>query len=301
MENKKKYILIGLGVVAIGTGAYVYYLKSKKNSQSKSAFTESFASASLPELPAQSSSNSSSGTSSRNKFPLKRGSSGTLVTQLQNALMRKYGNSILPKYGADGGFGSETVNALNAKGLPTTISSEVFEKITSGSSSSSSSSTSSSKISSSKLAQYMYNAIVKSDFKKTIVGLNLIKSVGEYIKVNTYFKEKRIAMVRRTLVTAILQSFSSSTHKKYINQELYRIGLKFNGSQWSLSGIGDLQDNQLMTIESTKIWDSSGAGMMIPKGTIIGEFQNANEGVTSVLTIDGKTLFINTNSISYIS
>ena len=30
MEKKTKYILLGLGVVTLGAGAYVYYLKKKK-------------------------------------------------------------------------------------------------------------------------------------------------------------------------------------------------------------------------------------------------------------------------------
>lgn len=297
MEKKKKYILIGLGVVAIGTGAYIMFMRSKKNSTAKTAFTESFASASLPELPAPQSSSSSSRPRNRNKFPLKRGSSGSLVTQLQQALISKYGKSILPRYGADGGFGSETVKALQSKGLPTEISSEAFEKITSGSSSSSS--TGKKKPSSSKLALYIYKAILGNDFIKSMAGLRLIKSVSQYIQVNGHFKEKRIGMVRRTLVTAMLQTFTTSTQKKFINQELHRIGLKFNGSQWSLSGFES--SNQLVTIKSTKIWDSSGSGMMIPKGTIVGVYQEANQGVTTVETIDGKTLFINTNAISYIS
>jgi hypothetical protein len=40
--------------------------------------------------------------------------------------------------------------------------------------------------------------------------------------------------------------------------------------------------------------------MMIPKGTIIGEYLDANNGVTEVETLDGKRLFIKTTSISYV-
>lgn len=44
-------------------------------------------------------------------FPLKRGSYGPKVKELQNALLR-YNSKILPKYGADSSFGKETENAL---------------------------------------------------------------------------------------------------------------------------------------------------------------------------------------------
>lgn len=46
------------------------------------------------------------------EFPLKKGSKGENVRKLQEALMTKYGKSVLPKYGADGDFGSEMVTAL---------------------------------------------------------------------------------------------------------------------------------------------------------------------------------------------
>lgn len=48
-------------------------------------------------------------------FPLKKGSSGPLVGELQQILISKYGKSILPKYGADEKFGNETEAALKSK------------------------------------------------------------------------------------------------------------------------------------------------------------------------------------------
>ncbi len=58
--------------------------------------------------------------STTGSFPLKKGSKGEMAKALQLALMDKYGAGILPRYGADGDFGSETVNALKKIGLPTT-------------------------------------------------------------------------------------------------------------------------------------------------------------------------------------
>ena len=49
---------------------------------------------------------------SRNdNFPLKKGSKGDRVKELQGLLL-KYNPNALPNYGADGDFGSETENAL---------------------------------------------------------------------------------------------------------------------------------------------------------------------------------------------
>jgi len=116
MEKKTKYILIGLGVVAVGAGAYVYYqIQKKKRDNAQREFEQAVNTNSVA-LPGPTSSytpyRSSSSGSSSSGFPLKKGSRGTLVTNLQNALIKKYGRAILPKYGADGAFGSETQNAL---------------------------------------------------------------------------------------------------------------------------------------------------------------------------------------------
>lgn len=60
----------------------------------------------------------SGGSSSASAFPLKKGSKGVKVWELQNAIL-SYNASLLPKYGADSDFGSETeaavVKLLNKK------------------------------------------------------------------------------------------------------------------------------------------------------------------------------------------
>lgn len=297
MEKKTKYILLGLGVVTLGAGAYVYYLKKKKREQNNSDFTQAITANNLSALPP---SNNTSSSSSSRSFPLRKGSSGSLVKNLQDALIKKYGASILPKYGADGSFGLETQNALLSKGLPTSIDSETYTSLLLSSGSSNTSSSSSS-VSASSIATTIYNAILKRSLSSAIKGLKQIKSVSDYTAVNTHFKKKRIGLVRMTLVTALLSTFSSTAQKKQVNQEFYRIGLKYDGSKWSLSGIYGVEIDQLVAIENTKVWDKHGSGMMIPKGTIIGEYLDANNGVTEVETLDGKRLFVKTTSISYIS
>lgn len=299
MEKKTKYILVGLGVVAVGTGAYFYFQQQKKKRNQTSDFTEAITTNSLP-LPAPTTSSSSSSGSSNSGFPLKKGSRGTLVTNLQNALIKKYGASILPRYGADGGFGSETVSALISKGLPTTISSDVFTQIvlSSGSSPTSSggSTTTSSSISSS-----LHSAITKDNISSAIAALKNIKNVTGYTSVNSVFKQTRIGFVRKTLVTALLDRFNSTSEKKQLNQQFYRIGLKYDGSKWSLSGISGAVIDQLVTIEPTKIWDESGRSLQVPRATILGEYLDANNGVTEFETLDRRRLFVKTTSISYTS
>ena len=292
MEKKTKYLLVGLGVVTVGAGAFLYLQHQKKKKQSANdSITNSFTSNSLP-IPSKPSSHS--GSSSSSGFPLKKGSKGTLVTNLQNALIKKYGASILPKYGADGGFGSETVNALASKGFPTIVTSEVFSQIVIGGGTTSNNSSPTSSI-----AKSIHSALSQNSLTKALTALSRIKNVAGYSVVNSEFKKTRVGLVRKTLVTALLDQFYSSTKKKQINAEFYRIGLKYDGSKWALSGFYGLGIDQLITIEPTHIWDDDGRKMNVPTATILGEYLDANNGVTEFETLDRRRLFVKTTSISY--
>lgn len=308
MEKKTKYILIGLGVVAVGTGAYVFYQIQKKKRESATREFENAIKTNSVTLPTNTSSYTpskpkpSSSSSGSSGFPLKKGSRGTLVTNLQNALIKKYGATILPKYGADGDFGSETYNALLAKGHPTVIDEDAFTKIVlgTGTSSSTSSGQSSTTQTASTISYHIHKAIEEGNFSYAVKYLKKIGSVSKYTAVNTVFKKKKIGWVSKTLVTALLDAFTSASEKKSLNQEFYRIGLKYDGSKWSLAGLSGII-NRLVTIEPTRVWDESGRTLNVPKATILGEYLDANDGVTEFETLDGRRLFVPTQSISYAS
>lgn len=304
MEKKTKYVLIGLGVVAVGTGAYVYYqIQKKKRENATKEFEKAIntSSATLPSTTTTPSKKPSTSSSYTSGFPLKKGSKGTLVSNLQNALIKKYGTGILPKYGADGVFGSETYNALLSKGLTTVVDEDTFTKIVlSSGTSSSGSQFDSSGSNNSQIASTLHLAISEDDFSAVITQLKKIKSVSSYTSVNTLFKETRIGFVRKTIVTALLDQFTSSSEKKSLNEEFYRIGLKYDGSKWSLSGLSGII-NRLVTIEPTRVWDDNGRTLNIPTATILGEYLDANDGVTEFETLDGRRLFVPTQSISYAS
>ena len=295
MEQKTKYILYGLGTVgAIGTGAF-FYLQYQKKQANKNSITDAFSTASLP-LPAPSTSggkSNSNGTSGT--FPLKKGSRGALVKNLQNTLIKKFGVRILPRYGADGSFGTETLNALISKGLTAVITSEIFSKLILGDNSSSPQFSLDEQ-----LSDRLREAVISGSFSRAIQALKQIKSTDHYQRVGDFFKRERIGTTRKTIVTALLYRFYASSQKKQINTEFYRIGLKYDGSKWALKGLGGLID-QLVTIESTKVWDGTGQTMNVPIATILGEYLDANNGVTEFETLDRKRLFVKTTAISYTS
>lgn len=115
-NKKRKFILIGLGVLGTGVASFLgwnYWKKKKANQEEDTtSFTET---ASVNTAPVK-----------NDSFPLKRGSKGNRVTQLQNALVKKFGASILPKYGVDGMFGKEVEAALVRAKLPTSVNESTY-------------------------------------------------------------------------------------------------------------------------------------------------------------------------------
>ncbi len=291
MEKNTKYVLLGLGtVMTLGIGTFLYLQYQKQKGQKKS-IKEVLEQESLT-LPDQSTPEVKTSIT-RSGFPLQKGSSGRLVTNLQQALIRKFGKNILPKFGADGHFGSETVNALVSKGLPSVITTDIFNHLILGDKASSKNQ------SAEALAKAFHVAILTNNWTQALQTLNLIGDVQAYTIVNTQFKKIRIGLIRKTLVTALLEKFRSSDQKKRLNNEFYRIGLKYDGSKWALSGAYSPSIDQLVTIEPTHVWDNQGRKMAVPTATILGEYLDGNDGVTEFETLDRKRLFVKTKSISY--
>jgi hypothetical protein len=168
-------------------------------------------------------------------FPLKKGSKGDLVKQMQDALIAKYGKSILPKYGADGDFGTETVNALKKVGLPVTIDQSTFNVVTAVT-----------KVDMSAVGRDLYQAAKTVDFNKAIASLGKLKTTEDYSAANAVFKSFDLktpntsSAVRQTIVNGLLNTFSTASQKDKIKYEFLRMGLQFDGSKWSLSGLDGL-------------------------------------------------------------
>jgi hypothetical protein len=139
-------------------------------------------------------------------FPLKRGSRNMKVRQLQDALLATHGASILPRYGADGDFGSELANALKKLHYPSSITESLFHVITNGSGSNNNS-----------LAKQFVLALSAHDFIKTSSLLKTLKSKTDYSTVSNEFKTYRVnGGVRQTLVNACLNAFVDAKQKQAI-------------------------------------------------------------------------------------
>ncbi|NCT73985.1 MAG: hypothetical protein GXC78_05600 [Chitinophagaceae bacterium] len=219
-------------------------------------------------------------------FPLKKGSKGENVRQLQQALITKYGKSILPRYGADGDFGSETAAALKKAGLPDSINESTFHVLTQGS-----------KPDTSTLGKDLYNAAVAKNYSKTLSLLKQMQSVDDYSKANEVFKQYRLGSVRQTIVNGLLNTFTSTAQKEAIRLEFLRMGLQYDGNKWSLSGF---DGRPVVTKEETTVWINATEGVKVPARMVLGSEVSRRLDYT-LFENNGKYFLVNTKSIQYLS
>jgi hypothetical protein len=229
-KNKnKKVLFIGLGIAAAGFLGYLGYNKYKKSKMEADTQADERVTF-QPSVKVSQQASVKSNTykaiaPSGSEFPLAKGSKGELVRALQQALIDKYGKVILPKAGADGQFGNEMIAALKKIGLPESISESTFNVITKGNA-----------IDPAKVGETLYKSAVSKNFNQTMFTLRGMKSTNDYQTVSEAFQNYRIGGVRKTLVNGLLDSFTEPKPKEPIKLEFVRMGLKYNGSTWSLSG-----------------------------------------------------------------
>lgn len=254
-DKKKKALMIGFGVAALGAITYFgWQYWQKRKAQSEQTLPDP-----LPDVPVTPTKKKTSkpATSRNDSFPLKKGSKGENVKALQQALIDKYGKSILPKYGADGDFGSEMVAALKKAGLPEQVTESTFNVITSASA-----------LDPKKAAMDLYKAASSKDFAKAIDALKQLKNVNDYKAVSPHFLNYRIGgNVRQTIVTGLTNTFSKPEQKDQLRMEFLRMGLNYDGNKWSLSGI---DSPAIITTIPTLVWKDKQTSIQVPASMVLG-------------------------------
>lgn len=295
-QQKKKIIVASLAVGAAGILGYFgwQYLKKKKEAKGSAELDESLKPVSTAvnyEVPVTTpktttkSSYSPTTAVPKSDFPLKKGSKGENVRLLQEALIAKYGKTILPKYGADGDLGTETLNALKKAGLPSSITESTFNVLTQ-----------SPKVDKSTLGKDLYNAAIAKDFNKVMSLLKSMNSTQDYSAANEVFKTYRINGVRQTIVNGLLSSFTKTDQKEKIKLEFLRMGLQFDGNKWSLSGF---DGKPIVTNQSTTVWINATEGVSVPARMVLGTEVSKRLGYT-LFENNGKHFLVTTKSVQYL-
>lgn len=281
-SNKKKAILISLGLVATAVGGFFgfnYLRNRKKKTEIEEEETNPVTTTSSSQTSTSSSSGgyksttSSTTTTRKDSFPLKKGSKGERVKLFQEKLIAKYGKSILPKYGADGDFGSEMEAALEKLKLPSTISESAYNVYVKGAAPDPD-----------YLAEALIDAAENKNFSKALDNLKKIRNTSDYSSVSEKFKEMRInGGVRKTLVTGMLDTFTSSSQQESIRGQFLRMGLKYDGSKWSVpsSWLTGIETPLLITTEPTELYDPKyHVKVKVPKDMVIGSKLKEKNGLT---------------------
>jgi hypothetical protein len=314
-KAKSNIILTTLAVGAAGILGYLGWQYYKKRKASKTATTDlntilpsattaalypdssasytdttatpSYVAPSATTKTTASSSSAKSSTTASSGFPLKKGSKGTLVKTLQQALIAKYGASVLPKYGADGDFGSETISALAKAGLPATIDESTYYVVIQGSSSVTDKSA---------FAGKFLTAAIAKDFNTVISLLKQMATKEDYKQVSALFSQSRLRGVRQTLVNGLLGTFSNESQKQQIRYEFIRMGLKYDGSKWSLDGF---DGRPVVTTEPTNVWINATENVGVPAMMVLGAEVSRKLDYT-LFENNGKYFLVATKAIKYL-
>jgi hypothetical protein len=291
-NKKKKFLLVGLGVAATGLLSYFgweYYQKKKKEKEDNSDDSSSN-SATQQVVPQKSTFTPSFFTqkqSGNDDFPLKKGSKGAKVKALQDALIAKNGKAVLPKYGADGGFGNEMIAALKKLNLPDTIDESAYNVIVQSSASS---------FDASGIAKSLYKDAVNQNINGVIDTLKRMQSKSDYSAVSSEFKKLTLRGVSQTLVNGLLGSFSDENQKQQIRLEFSRMGLKYDGTKWTLSGLDGFK---VITTQGTTVWRTPNEGAKVPAKMILGT-EVAQRGEFTLFENNGKKFIVKTSTIKYL-
>jgi hypothetical protein len=287
-----KVFIYALALAALGGGGYLVYdrIKRKKLAEQNQLPSDNNDTIIINNtLPASFSTFASKVLSSASdSFPLKRGSRGTRVTMLQQALAKT-----TPSIMIDGQFGPQTAGALKTAGYPEIVDETLFNKIT-GSTKGSVQVV----FNPSALAESLYKGAQAKNLAQVMDILKQLKSVTEYSAVNEYYKKQ--SFISKTIVTDLLEyAFKNNEAAKVqIRNEFLRIGLKVSSTgTWSLQGIRLYKD--LVTIRETVVTDARNNRIPVRRNTILGDELEVANGMTWFKSIDNSILKVPTQDVKY--
>ena len=287
-----KVFIYALALAALGGGGYLVYdrIKRKKLAEQNQLPSDNNDTIIINNtLPASFSTITSRILSSASdSFPLKRGSRGTRVIMLQQALAKT-----TPSIMIDGQFGPQTAGALKTAGYPEIVDEILFNKIT-GSAKGSVQVV----FNPSALAESLYKGAQAKNLAQVMDILKQLKSVTEYSAVNEYYKKQ--SFISKTIVTDLLEyAFKSNEAAKVqVRNEFLRIGLKVSSTgTWSLQGLRLYKD--LITIRETVVTDSRNNRIPVRRNTILGDELEVTNGMTWFKSIDDSILNVPTQDVKY--
>lgn len=345
----KWYVLTGIAVagtaVAVGLGYYI--LKPRRNndeSDPEARFTGEQSAPQQESLPTSTpryTAPTAPTVPVSSGFPIKRGSRGEFVKNLQNALMQKFGAAALPKWGADGIWGSELETALSSRKLKTVIDQTTYTDYIMGNFGGAPSNPNAPKTTASSITNDIKSILVPTwivdakvavgyklfdtakarNLQNTLTLLKNLTNVTDYTSASKgfqlrpwkaevssgWFSLPSVSVARYTLVTGLLDAFTSQSDKNQLRAEFRRMGLKETvknsdpanyDSSWSLSGLGEGHRNIRTTMRAI-IADGFNVRVEVPARTLLGQWLSSGNGYTRFRTPDGRDLYVRSNAVVF--
>jgi hypothetical protein len=288
-----KVFIYALALAALGGGGYLVYdrMRKKKMMEQNQIPSETNSDTIIINntLPTSYASFTSRRLSSAtDNFPLKRGSRGSRVSMLQQALAKTS-----PGISIDGQFGPQTAGALKSAGYPEVVDETLFNKITGASDGSLTVI-----FNPATLASSLYAGAQSKSLEQVMSVLTQLKTVSDYSSVNDYYKKQ--SFIARTIVTDLLDyAFKGNeAAKTQIRNEFLRMGLKVSSTgTWSLQGIKLYKD--LITIRETVVTDAQNNRIPVRRNTILGDELEVSNGMTWFKSVDNSILKVPTQDVKY--
>jgi hypothetical protein len=318
-NGRKKLVLYGVGAGLLTLAGYFLYTnyRSKKKTKGAPGYDPSIFIDTNNDYKPPKDNSGGNYHPPTDDFPLQSGRKGTNVRALQQALIHKHGKTILPRWGADGVFGKETIDALIKLGHPIVVSREMFQKIVKGNpepvkpgntnnsefkaggSASSGGNYPSPLDNPQKLASSFNIAIITRNFLNAVLYLRTLKNPSDYSQTSEAFKKLLFNRHKRSLLTVLLDVFSSAEQKAVLYEEFERIGLQRNGDKWSIPALGSLpQTRQIITIMPALVWRTPQEYVEVPARTVLG-IEKDEKGDYTRFESNGHLYVVESAAITY--
>lgn len=138
------------------------------------------------------------------------------------------------------------------------------------------------------VAKGLYLALKIKSFSTALRILKTIKTPLRYAEIGRHFTNYRIGGVRQTILNAMFNVFKTDEQKEKLRTVFTEMGLKYDGSKWSLEGIEN--SSQIITIRSTKVWKDPRTSVEVPKNMVLGKEVAKRKNYT--LFENGKQYFL---------
>lgn len=119
------------------------------------------------------------------------------------------------------------------------------------------------------LANKIRSSILQANFILAYTSLKQIRHIKDYSNVNAEFVKMKTGFSSQTIVNGLLGKFKLESQRKLLFIAFKRIGLKYNGTKWTLGDTGQLLP-QLITTTPTKVWKDPRTNVSVPSNMVLG-------------------------------